>query len=98
MSRDELRDLILTTIRQFTEMPETTALDETTRLFGDQTILDSLGLVSVLMDIEQQVNDQLNTSIVIADERAMSQQRSPFRSVGSLTDYVLLLTTEQTGA
>lgn len=97
MTRDELVTLILNAIREFTELPEAEfdMLDETTRLLGENHILDSLGLVSVLMDVEQQVNDQLGVEIMIADERAMSQQRSPFRSVASLTDYVLTLLHEQ---
>jgi acyl carrier protein len=97
MTRDELITLILNAIREFTELPdaEFDTLDETTRLIGENHILDSLGLVSVLMDVEQQVNEQLDVEIMIADERAMSQQRSPFRSVESLADYVLMLLHEQ---
>lgn len=97
MTRDELITLILNAIREFTELPEAEfhTLNENTRLLGESQILDSLGLVSVLMDVEQQVNDQLDVEIMIADERAMSQQRSPFRSVGSLADYVLTLLQEQ---
>lgn len=98
MNRDDLIPLILSAIREFAELgdAEFAALDETTRLVGDSRLLDSLGLVSVLMDIEQQVNDTLGVNIVIADERAMSQQRSPFRSVGALADYVQMLIHEQT--
>jgi len=32
---------------------------------------------------------------VLADERALSQKHSPFRSVGSLADYVSELVTRQ---
>jgi acyl carrier protein len=70
-------------------------MDENTRLFGSRGLLDSLGLVSVVLDVEQQINDQLNTSISIADERAMSQSRSPFRSAGTLADYIVMLLQEQ---
>jgi hypothetical protein len=35
------------------------------------------------------VREQFGGSLVLADERAMSQTRSPFRTVGSLADYAL---------
>jgi acyl carrier protein len=97
MNRDELLELILNAIREYTELPADAhdQLNESTRLFGESQVLDSLGLVSVLMDIEQQINDQCDIGITIADERAMSQQRSPFRTVSTLTDYVLMLIQEQ---
>src|SRR5688572_16989820 len=93
MSRDELLDLILNAIRDYTDLTVNSSdeLNQITRLFGESHILDSLGLVSVLMDIEQQINDQLDIGVIIADERAMSQQHSPFRTVATLTDYVLTL-------
>ena len=98
MNRDELVALISATARDFVltaagDAPVT--VDEATRLFGSNGLLDSLGLVSVVLDVEQQINDHLNLAISIADDRAMSQQRSPFRTVGSLADYVLTLIAEQ---
>ncbi len=62
-----------------------------TRLFGGDSPLDSTALVSLLIEVEQQVNEACNTQIVVADDRAMSQKRSPFRTVGSLADYIQTL-------
>ena len=62
-----------------------------THLIGRNGILDSMGLVNLILDVEQEVNDRYGVLISIADERAMSQERSPFRTVGSLADYILTL-------
>lgn len=70
-------------------------ITEQTVLFGPGGVLDSLGLVATLLNIEQRVQTDFGVSIVIADDRAMSQAHSPFRSVGRLTDYVTLLIEEQ---
>lgn len=97
MNRHELIDLIVTTLRDLLAGdPERADLpvDETTRLYGPGGLLDSLRLVSLVLDLEQEINDRLDTAITIADSRAMSQQRSPFRSVGSLADYVMGLLAE----
>lgn len=63
-------------------------------MFGRDSPLDSTALVSLLVDVEQQVNEACNTRIVIADDRAMSQKHSPFRTIGSLAEYIDLLLSE----
>ena len=57
-------------------------------LFGSGGPLDSLGLVNLIVAVEQAIEDQLGISIVLADERAMSQRSSPFRTARSLAEYV----------
>ena len=57
-------------------------------LFSENGVLDSLGLVNLIMSIEEKFEDYLDTSIVIADEKAMSQKNSPFQSVQSIADYL----------
>ena len=65
-----------------------------TILFGKGGQLDSLGLVSLIVEVEQQVEEELGITITLADERAMSQQKSPFMTIQSLSDYVSLLVEE----
>jgi len=63
---------------------------EETTLYGSQGGLDSLGLVSLLLDVEEAVNAHTGACMVLADARAMAQQRNPFRDVRSLADYVVV--------
>ena len=65
-----------------------------TTLFGPDGKLDSLGLVNLLIVIEQNIEDEFDQSITIADERAMSQKYSPFRTIGSLAEYIEMLLKE----
>lgn len=69
-------------------------VNEATRLIGQQGVLTSLELVTLLFNVEQAISDELNTAITLADERAMSQEKSPFRTIGSLAQYVNTLLTE----
>ena len=69
-------------------------LSEESGLFGSEGRLDSLALVTVVLDVEECVNRKTGRSITIADERAMSQKRSPFRTVRTLADYVEVLLAE----
>ena len=66
-----------------------------TPLFGNGGKLDSLGLVNLIVALEQNIEDELELSITLADEKAMSQKHSPFRSVGSLADYIEMLLEEK---
>jgi acyl carrier protein len=58
-----------------------------TILIGSEAILDSIGLVNVIVDIEGElsVND---INITLTSEKAMSRKVSPFRSVGSIVAFI----------
>ena len=56
-------------------------------IFGAGSPLDSLGLVSLLIDIEEALQDR-GHEVGLSDEHAMSQSRSPFRSVPALVAYI----------
>lgn len=58
-----------------------------TRLFGRQGLFDSLGLVSLVVSVEEAIEDRFGAVVSLADERAMSQARSPFRTVRALAEY-----------
>ena len=61
------------------------------KLFGEEGQLDSLGLVNFIITVEQIIEDELEVNITIADDKAMSQKHSPFRSVDSLVNYLVLI-------
>jgi acyl carrier protein len=56
-------------------------------IFGPESKLDSLGLVSLLIDIEESFADE-GVTIVLSDERAMSEKRTPYRDVPTLTAFI----------
>ena len=64
-----------------------------TEIFGGDSKLDSLGLVTFLVSLEQKIEDAYEIEITIADEKAMSLKNSPFRTVDSLNDYLSKLIT-----
>jgi len=65
-----------------------------TILFGEGGNLDSLGLINLVVAVEQNIEDEFDVTITLADERAMSQERSPFMNVGSLAEYIEILLDE----
>jgi len=54
--------------------------------------LDSLALVSVIVDVETAVSDELGEPICLTTEEALNREESPFADVRSLCAYILHLT------
>ena len=92
MNRDTVIQSIYDAIRRTNDLRaphDRLGCEEATVLYGREGCLDSLGLVSFILDVEEAVNAHTGLKLVLADERAMAQQRSPFRTVQSLADYVM---------
>ena len=87
--RQEIVDLIIATAGDLgeDELGVTDELTEQTVLFGKDGVLDSMGLVTLIIAVEQGLEDRFGEQVGLADEKAMSQARSPYRSVSSLADY-----------
>ena len=71
------------------------SVDESTRLIGRKGILTSLELVTLIVNVEQKLSEEYDIFLTIADERAMSHEKSPFRTVESLSGYISMLIKEQ---
>lgn len=58
-----------------------------TVLLGEEGTLDSLGLINLLVLIEEEVGTRLGRTVTLLDERHMSPG-GPFTTVGSLIRYI----------
>lgn len=88
--REQLETLVAECIREHldsTGAAPATLVTTDAVLLGRGGILDSIGLVTVIVSIEQRIEDEFGRHVTLADERAFSQRSSPFRTVGSLADY-----------
>lgn len=56
-------------------------------LFGPDGHVDSLGLVTLVAAVEREIEERFDAFVILADERAMSRAKSPFRTVGTLAEY-----------
>jgi acyl carrier protein len=85
----EVIDLIISTAGELGEDEIGSAgdLDADTVLFGRNGVLDSMGLVTLVIAVEQAIEDHYGRSIGLADEKAMSQTTSPYRTVRTLAEY-----------
>lgn len=62
-----------------------------TVIYGEDSILDSLGIIHFIVSIEENIKEIFNIDIVLADEKILNQNESPFQSVQTLNEYISLL-------
>jgi acyl carrier protein len=55
---------------------------------GESGRLDSLGLVNLVVAVEEQVAEEFGVTINIADTRARLQTANPYQTVSSLVEYI----------
>ena len=101
MNEIDINDLVISSINEILSQESEEVgqplpnIEPSTILLGKKGVLDSLALVSAVVNIEEKLTDDYGLDIVIADERAMSQEKSPFRTVESLAGYISILIKEQ---
>lgn len=91
VSSESIQALILASLAELAEdfdKPNLRQATADTALFGPEGALDSLALVQLIADLEARVAEEFDQDVIIADERAMSRSKSPFRTVATLRDYL----------
>jgi hypothetical protein len=95
-NRDRLQRLVLASLADEGVPVEELAKDASEmRLIGQRALVKSIGLVAVLVGVEERLFEELGIRVSLMDEQALSQSRSPFRSVATLVDYLELRLSER---
>jgi hypothetical protein len=82
----------LTSLGRELSKPELEQANGQTCLLGDASPLDSLALVKLIVDLEEDVRNATGKSVILAEENTMDPRTSPFRRVDLLTDYIVEVT------
>jgi len=93
MNKEKINQIVfdaIDTLNQQQPKDRQLAKQADTPLMGTNSFLDSFGLVSLIVEVEQGLSDQFGVEISLADENSMSQRRSPFRNVETLADYIFM--------
>lgn len=90
MDKKRINEIVYKTIEDYCDANDIVLdddLSKDTPLIGSGRVLDSMGLVNVVVDIETAFLDE-DVEISLTSEAAMSGRISPFRSVGSLCNFI----------
>jgi len=96
MEIPQIQDVVLRAIQRInlTRRPkDRLEVSANAAIFGPGSRLDSLGLVALLIEVEEALQDA-GYDVTLSDERAMSQRHSPFRDVPSLVAFMATLMAE----
>jgi acyl carrier protein len=74
------------------DKPELEQANEQTCLIGDASPLDSLALVKLIVDLEEDVRIATGKSVILAEENTMDPRTSPFRRAELLAEYIVEVT------
>lgn len=91
MDKQQIFDIVINQVKELNEtLPaeQQFSVDKDTVLFGNDSKIDSLSLVSVIVDLEGIFSDEFDMDISLTDDRAMTRAISPFDNVESLVDYI----------
>lgn len=92
IARKDAYDIVVASLKEVFEQvgtPPPADIGEDTVLVGNDAVLDSLGVVQLIVEVEQRVEGSHGVSVTLANDKAMSARNSPFRTVGVLADHVI---------
>ena len=95
---DKIRDLIAKALDEINEQLEDekkVVLTDDTRFIGKNACLDSISFVTFISILEELIEENINKSVQLVNEKAFSETNSPFYSVETLINYIETLISEE---
>ena len=98
MSReDKILEIMMEAFKEILEQNDefdSSQFEDSLILFGAGATIDSLTLVSLIVDLESRISEYFLVEISLTDDRAMTREISPFDTFGSLKSYIEELVSE----
>jgi hypothetical protein len=85
-TRDRIGSVIVATLASI--RPELPSPGSSTALIGEQAVVDSVGFITLLVAIEQNLDSIVDLSASFMEQDAIDDVKNPFRTLGSLTDHI----------
>jgi len=89
MTKEDIEKIVFESLKDYCTNNgiEITSIDHNTPLLGSNRVLDSIGMVNLIVDIEMAFQEK-EIEISLTSEAAMSNRISPFRTIGSLCNFI----------
>jgi acyl carrier protein len=89
--KEKVEEIVFNIIRNNTEDLNIGSLNYDTLLLSEGSAIDSMTIVSIVVDLESELTDTFNKEISLSDDKAMSRKISPYDNVKNLIEYIIEL-------
>ena len=89
--KDKVEEIVFNIIRNNTEDLNIGTINYDTLLLSEGSAIDSMTIVSIVVDLESELTDAFQKEISLSDDKAMSRKISPYDNVKNLTEYIIEL-------
>lgn len=86
MTPDACADVIMKTIASIA--PQTSPMGWKTALTGASAVVDSVGFVSLLVSLEQNLGSGIDLASVFLERGSDPEESNPFRTIGTLATFL----------
>ncbi|WP_414440207.1 hypothetical protein [Burkholderia sp. 22PA0106] len=89
--QDQLNEMLTDAIKSqdpYLEQSVDLSQGRDTKLYAEAGQLDSLSLVTIIADLEEQIFRSLGVRLQLANERDLAIENSPFNTFGRMIDYI----------
>jgi hypothetical protein len=85
-TRDAIVSVIVDAVT--TVSPDSGPVDEATYLLGSYAIVDSVGFITMLITLEQNLKNAVDLSASFMEQGHFEETKNPFMTVGSLANHI----------
>ena len=85
--KEKVEEIVFNIIRNNTEDLNIGSLNYDTLLLSEGSAIDSMTIVSIVVDLESELTDAFQKEISLSDDKAMSRKISPYDNVKNLIEY-----------
>ncbi|MBF0625364.1 MAG: hypothetical protein HQL82_11235 [Magnetococcales bacterium] len=85
-----IEDLVLAAVRNALDMKgqPTDGLDGATTLLGERAVIDSIALVTLIVELEEAILERFGQEVILAGDGDVLGDQSPFRTVAGLVAHI----------
>jgi acyl carrier protein len=89
--KEKVEEIVFNIIRNNTEDLNIGIINFDTLLLSGGSEIDSMTIVSIIVDLESELTDVFQKEISLSDDKAMSRKISPYDNVKNLIEYIIEL-------
>ena len=87
--KEKVEEIVFNITRNNTEDLNIGSLNYDTLLLSEGSAIDSMTIVSIVVDLESELTDAFQKEISLSDDKAMSRKISPYDNVKNLIEYII---------